>query len=105
VETVIAEHLVADEDGRSTERPRIPMADVRAHCLIVAGDGNGVEPLMIGFEHEPPGRQGAVAPDRAVRVKVSGQHSVPAKYQRRTIGRPVRDGAGDDGHDKQANSN
>ena len=95
------EDLLAHEHGRAADETREPARDLRIGHLVVRRDRDRVQSLPLGLEHEPPWRQRAVAPRRAVDVKVGREHAVPAEIDRRADGRAIRHPAGQAGDDEQ----
>ena len=67
--------LFAGQHGRAAGDAREPASDLAVEHLIVAGDGDGIEPLPPRLQHQTPRRDAVAAPGRTVDVKVSGQNA------------------------------
>src|SRR4029077_5976365 len=95
VEPPFGEDLLSADDDRTADGPREPLCELAVPDLVVAGDGNRVEALAFRLEHETPRRKRAVAPHRAVVMKVSREHPISAQAERRRLRSPIADAAGD----------
>src|SRR5438067_404848 len=90
----IRENLFALQHDDAARRARECTAEASVEDAVMAGDGDRVEPLPLGLEDEPPRRQRAVAPHRAVRVQIDREHAIAADFDLRLRRRAIGEHAG-----------